>query len=263
MINFLIQVYRSIFARKVFFKFNKLLFRLSLSGLGILNSRNAKESGETAFLRSYLGQNEHAGFVLDVGANRGDYTLMCLQENSKIKVISFEPHPKTFQKLVQNLRGKEVRLVNMAMGGRAGTIQLYDYSTNDGSAHASVYKEVIEKIHREHSISHSVEVSTIDYFLKQENIDKVELLKIDTEGNELEVLKGSLDAIQKKKIKAIHFEFNEMNVVSRCFFKDFFSILIDYDFYRLLPDGMIKIDRYTPLYCEIFAYQNIVALLRI
>jgi FkbM family methyltransferase len=262
MIHVLMQMYRTLFARKIFYKFNKLLFRFSLSGLGILNYRNAKESGEAAFLKAYLARDRFSGVVLDIGANRGDYTLMCLNLNPTIKVISFEPHPKTFLQLSHNLKDKEVRLVNKAMGGKSGTLQLYDYADEDGSSHASIYKDVIENIHGKKSVSHSVEVSTVDHFLEQENIGKVGLLKIDAEGNELEVLKGSILAIQNKVIEAIHFEFNEMNVASRCFFKDFMSILEGYEFYRLLPNGMIRINKYTPLYCEIFAYQNIVAFLR-
>jgi len=75
------------------------------------------------------------------------------------------------------------------------------------------------------------------------------------------VLRGGIKTLKKKKIKAIHFEFNEMNVVSRCFFRDFWKILDQYKFYRLLPNGMLEIRNYTPLSCEIFAYQNIVAIL--
>jgi FkbM family methyltransferase len=262
MTHFLIQLYRLIFARKIFYKLNKFLFFLSLKGLGVLNYRNAKESGEAAFLKFYLTNSRFSGVVLDIGANKGDYTLMCLDKNPKIKVISFEPHPKTFHKLVHNLKGKDVQIVNKAMGGKIGTLQLYDYANNDGSSHASLYKEVIEDIHGEKSISHSVEISTIDSFLEQEKIEKIGLLKIDTEGNELDVLKGSVGAIHNKKIEAIHFEFNEMNIASRCFFKDFVSILDGYEFYRLLPSGMAKIDKYNPLYCEIFAYQNFVAFLQ-
>jgi len=32
--------------------------------------------------------------------------------------------------------------------------------------------------------------------------------------------------------------------------------------YRLLPDGLVQINMYNPIYCEIFAYQNIVAILK-
>jgi hypothetical protein len=88
------------------------------------------------------------------------------------------------------------------------------------------------------------------------------LLKIDTEGNELDVLRGAINSINQKKIKAIHFEFNEMNVISRVFFRDIYLMLKDYKLYRLLPYGMTEINVYSPLFCEIFAYQNIVAILK-
>jgi len=65
------------------------------------------------------------------------------------------------------------------------------------------------------------------------------------------------------KIKAIHFEFNEMNLASRTCFRDFWSLLSNYDFFRLLSSGMIKIDKYSPVQTEIFAYQNIVAILKV
>ena len=85
-------------------------------------------------------------------------------------------------------------------------------------------------------------------------------MKIDTEGNELEVIRGCAKSIALGKIKIIHFEFNEMNIAARVFFKDFWDILSEYDFYRLLPNGMMRIKKYDPLFCEIFAYQNIVAI---
>lgn len=70
-----------------------------------------------------------------------------------------------------------------------------------------------------------------------------------------------MNAIANRKIKAIHFEFNEMNVHSRAFFRDFWNLLDGYRFYRLLPNEMLEIKTYHPLYCEVFAYQNIVAIL--
>ena len=78
----------------------------------------------------------------------------------------------------------------------------------------------------------------------------------------MNVLRGITEFIQSGKIGAIHFELNEMNVSSRTFFRDFWDILPNYVFYRLLPTGMVKIERYSPLFCEIFAYQNIVAILK-
>ena len=85
------------------------------------------------------------------------------------------------------------------------------------------------------------------------------MLKIDTEGNELNTLKGLGNWISNGKIKAIHFEFNEMNVISRVFFKDFWDILPNYNFNRMVQDCLVPIKQYNQVRC---AFQNIVALIK-
>lgn len=99
---------------------------------------------------------------------------------------------------------------------------------------------------------------TLDTFCSKHLIENIDLLKIDVEGNELRVLEGSQNMIGQGKISAIVFEFNEMNLISRVFLRDFFNILPNYNFFRLLPNELVAIE-YNPLQ-EIFVYQNIVAL---
>jgi dynactin complex subunit len=137
---------------------------------------------------------------------------------------------------------------------------LYNYKNAPGSQHASLFKDVIEHIHHGESTVVQVDVTTIDRFMEEHAIQKIDVLKIDTEGNDLNVLHGAKHAIEQQQIDIIHFEFNEMNVVSRVFFKDFCDILPNYTFYRMLPDGIISLGEYYPLVFEIFAFQNIVAI---
>ena len=262
MLQKIINAYVWVFAKPIFGKFNKLLFRLSLAGLGVLNYKNSKVSGEQSFLKNYLsGKN---GVVIDVGANEGNYSEEVLAFNSNINVYAFEPHPTTFQRLREKFKeSKRITTVNKGLSESAGFLDLYDYENKDGSSHASLFPEVITEIHGAgKAISHKVSLTTLDNFIAENGIGIISLLKIDTEGNELQVLWGGVEALKSKKIAAIHFEFNEMNVASRCFFRDFWKILDGYRFYRLLPGGMLEIKNYSPLNCEIFAYQNIVAILK-
>ena len=261
MLQIIINCYVFLFARSRFSKFNTLLYRLSLSGLGVLNFRDSAVSGERAFLRQYLGNEK--GVVVDVGANQGNYTKEAVHINPGLKVYAFEPHPITFSVMTGNLAGyRNVALINKGLSSTRGVLTLYDYPNQDGSAHASLFEDVITEIHGSGvAVAHEVELITLDEFVASEQIAEISLLKIDVEGNELEVLRGAINTLSQDKIKAIHFEFNEMNVVSRSFFRDFWRLLRKYTFYRLLPNEMLKISNYNPLNCEIFAYQNIVAIL--
>lgn len=239
-----------------------LLLDLGLRGLGILNHQNRNLSGELTFLREYLKDKDHP-VVFDVGANVGAYSKDVVAANTAATVFAFEPHPLTFKRLASNIDTyKNVRAFNCAVGDRSGRQMLYDRCSEGGTMHASIIREVIEDIHKVQSSESEVKVITLDEFIAENGLIRVDLLKVDTEGYELNVLKGGAKAIRSGIFKAIQFEFNEMNVLSRVFFKDFIEILPQYQFHRLLPSGLQRIDDYIPVRCELFAFQNIVAILR-
>jgi FkbM family methyltransferase len=229
--------------------------------MGVLNCESVKTSGEQHFITSHVSGISH-GVIIDVGANIGNYSIRLRRSNPEVPIYSFEPHPVTYGKLHKNTEGLNVRTFNLGVGSAPGAMMLYDYADRDGSSHASMYKEVIEQTHHSGAVAHEVTVVALDDFAIEEKIDRVGLLKIDTEGHELEVLKGFRRFIKANRVDMIQFEFNEMNMASRVFFKDFWDLLPNYDFYRMLPGGLLPLRRYNPVLCEIYAYQNIVAKLK-
>ena len=246
-----------------YYNINVQLFYTALNNIGILNYRNEEESGEYDFLKKYLG-NKTSPIVFDVGANRGDYSIMVNKINPTAKLSSFEPDKTAFSKLKNNIgSGEQIKIYNYGMSDNCGTKEFFNRADELGSGHSSLYKEVITDIHHIDFISSTYEFSTIDTFVKQNNIEKIDLLKIDTEGHEFAVLIGANDSIEKGLISAIHFEFNEMNVISRVFFRDFANFLKDFDLYRMLPDGLVRLESYPPVIAELFAFQNIVAIRKI
>lgn len=261
MLDLLIALYRPVFARRALQPVNKLLFRLALSGMGVLNYRTAAHSGEDVFLRRWLPRLLAAdGDILDVGANQGDYTAAITDLRPEARVHCFEPHPGTFAILQQRMKGRNVETVNTAVGELAGELELHDYAGASGSSHASVYKDVIERIHGGKSASLRVPVITLDEYASLRGIRRIALLKIDTEGHEFKVLLGCRELLRAGAIDAVQFEFNQMNVASRVFFRDFMDLLQGFSMYRLLPGGMLPLEPYVPVYHEVFAFQNIVAI---
>lgn len=257
--NKILNLYARLFAKPVFEKWNRFLHHAALRGLGVLNYQNDEISGETAFLKSVLDNSKKA-VVLDVGANVGRYSQQILQIAPTTQLHSFEPHPKTFEKLSSNPLLKGATLVNKGVGERQSVLELYDYENSDGSSHASLHKGVIEGIHGEKSVAHKVAVIDLQSYLTDHQLNNLTLLKIDTEGNELSVLKGLGNFLKEKRVQFIHFEFNEMNIYSKSSFLDFINLLDGYNLYRLLPGGKrLPLKTYSPADLEIYAYQNIIA----
>jgi len=233
--------------------------------MGVLNYENANLTGENYFLQHSLCNwisDEEELVVLDIGANEGDYACKIKGFYPKARIYAFEPHPKTYKRLKSKAVNYGFEALQLACGREEGQIELYDYSEagSEGTSHASLYKSVIEEIHKSESKAWTVPVISLDCFIKKHELETVHLLKIDTEGHELSVIHGAQHAINTGIIGIIQFEFNEMNVVSRTFFKDFFDVLPNYKFFRMLPDGLVSLGSYIPATCELFAFQNVVAI---
>jgi FkbM family methyltransferase len=255
-----LRLYRKLFARKGFYKFNYAVFRLGLGGMGIRNWENDRVSGEKYLITKVLPGKIRSEdpVIFDVGANIGIMSSLVLEYFPKATIHAFEPHPRNYARLKEQLPGHGVKLHNIALGEKRGTLSLYDRADSDGSFHASLYEEVISEIHKQEAIAYSVPVETLDDVVAGEGVAYVDFLKIDVEGAELAVLKGAARLLGEKRIGYIQFEFNEMNVVSRTFLRDFRKILPGYDFFRLLPKGLLPLGD-NPLQTELFAFQNILA----
>ncbi|MBI1792660.1 MAG: FkbM family methyltransferase [Chloroflexi bacterium] len=242
------------------------LLSLAYSQIGILNYRNASESGEhyliSTWLKSFLeatGIDQPCFF--DVGANIGYYSESLLTNFPSAKIFAFEPNPDTFQTLnmLSQKKPNNIRTFNTALGATIGDLEFYIRNDNASSSHATFYQDVLTNIHHYDDVrSFKVPVDTIDHFCFQNHVERIDLLKIDTEGHEVQVLQGAKNALETGIVRSIQFEFNEMNIYSRSFLWDFVEILNDFNLYRLLPTSLLPI-HYDSRH-EIFLFQNFLAI---
>ncbi|MGI9553630.1 MAG: FkbM family methyltransferase [Thermodesulfobacteriota bacterium] len=254
--RFLFQVYSRLFARKFFYSFNKALFLLGLRGLGIYPSVTGEEHLVLNLLPKIINNPEPVLF--DVGANIGKYSLMLRKSFPNGRIHCFEPDPINFD-ILKKIEAPNIYLYNHALGDKESILKLYVMTDKDKRTHSTYYKEVITEIHKGSFTDIDVQVNTIDKIAELKKIEYIDFLKIDTEGSELNILKGATKLIENRSIGLIQFEFNAMNVISKVFFRDIRNILENYDFYRLLPKGLIRIEE-NYLYSELFALQNILAV---
>lgn len=255
-----LKLYTKLFAHQIFSRWNELLIILGLHGIGIDNYYDNHLSGEYYALFKSIKKVPNP-LVIDVGAHIGDSAILAKSINPNAIIYSFEPNPRTYIKLKKNGRQYHFYPYNLALGSRKGSIVLYDTKNEGSSPFATVYKSVLKSVHHTESNKYIVKMTTLDQFYKQKlKTGIIDFLKIDVEGNELQVLQGATKLIKSGKIKIIQFEFNVMNRHSKTFFLDLENILTNYSLYRLLPSGLLPINSGSLLHSEIFLYQNILAI---
>lgn len=238
------------------------LLTLSYYNLGILKYWDSKVSGEDFVIDNVLNKylQKEKLILFDVGANVGNYSRKLRLKFPNAQIYAFEPNPNTFEILISNLTSISVSCQNLGLSSKPSKQKIYTYADQLSSEHASIYREVLKDLHKASDI---VELeffnSTLDEFCKNNNIDHIDFIKIDTEGHELDVLTGGLKMISENRVSLIQFEFNEMNIISRIFLKDFYDILSEYSIYRLDSNKLIPLLEYSSTN-EIFKFQNLLAV---
>ncbi len=237
-------------------------FALRWNGFAIgFHGKHGLNYGEERFLSHHLSTVNN-GVLFDVGANHGSYTQSLHRLSPASQIHAFEPHPTTFASLNKRIAAPCITLVNMAVSDKEGTMQLYDFADSDGSTQASLSQSSVEMFDPK-TVSHTVETTTIDDYMKNAAIKTIDFLKIDTEGFDINVLRGAQQALKRRAIKVIQFEFIPSNIAMRVTMRDFFEILNEYKLFRLCLNGdLMPLQNYDVKRCEVYVTHNIVALLK-
>lgn len=155
--------------------------------------------GEIKFLQSIVKKGMK---VIDIGANIGITTVIIAKRiGARGKVYSFEPVTRYFNILKKNLSSnnlKNVEILKLAVSNQVGRTNFYE----NGGASSVVPPRGIKKF--------EVGTTTVDVFLEQKIVKKIDLINMDCEGSELLVLKGAKETLRRNKIKIfceIHHDF--------------------------------------------------------
>lgn len=125
--------------------------------------------------------------VLDVGAAFGSYTLTALVQGGVVH--AFEPHPQIYPVLVENLR------LN-------GWLDVRGFAHQIGMWSGSGY--VCEKEYAPHSTRTDLyPMTTLDYYMEKSNHPRVDWIKVDVEGGEVQVLEGGAETIRRFRPKML------------------------------------------------------------
>ena len=177
-------------------------------------------------LQAYLRFGTSVGegsVVLDVGANIGLFTLFVTQRHASATVLAFEPNPRAFEMLKINasIYAPNARVFNYGLGSREGVAEFTSFSGftlfSGLYADPKTEKQVVRRFMDNQAASAGIEISdliessdellnerfeperfsvrlrTLSDVIDENEIDRIDLLKINVEKSELEVLRGVRD----------------------------------------------------------------------
>lgn len=143
---------------------------------------------------------------VDVGANIGLFSIVGSRFNENGKVLAFEPTAETFQTLRRNVELNKCQnavLYQIALADRIMPVVMVNPKS-------SSYGDAFNRIKEARDIENekTIWTTTFDQFVDTNEIDRIDILKVDIEGAELLFFKGAEKSLKKWKPKII-FEANE------------------------------------------------------
>jgi len=208
--------------------------------MGIGAGSRVESSGEGAIwrmLRAKVKANQEL-CLFDVGANEGQFLEMIAGGLRGVPfcIHAFEPSEKAFTILRQKAGTQpSVILNNFALGREQGKAKLF--YEKSGSGLGSLYERRLDHFGIDFTQSATVSVQTLDQYCTEQGIQRIDLLKLDVEGHELEVLRGAQRMFSERRIGIVSFEFGGCNIDSRTFLQDF---------YYFFKERGMTISRITP-----------------
>ena len=207
-----------------------------------------------AYLRGGVALDD-GDLVFDVGANVGLFSLYAADRFRDLRIWAFEPVPQVFEKLRANveLYGLEARLFPCALGARSGRTSLTFYPRwsgmsgvyADAAADAAISRAYIER--QEGELAESAgdlldgrfegrviecPVRTLSEVIRQEDVERIDLLKVDVERSELDVLLG-LEEEDWPKVRQlaleVHDEDGRLNAITSLLEARGFSLEVEED----------------------------------
>lgn len=147
--------------------------------------------------------------IFDVGANEGQTILMLRRVFPSPRILSFEPSPRVFAALAKQSFCSTVRLFNAGLGSVPGSLAFHEFERSDLSSFHELSGSNANPFRDFPKIGTvEVVVDTVDQVVKREGIERLDLLKVDTQGHDLEVLRGARECLAAGKIRLVLVEMN-------------------------------------------------------
>ncbi len=198
--------------------------------------------------------------VFDVGAHYGETIKLFLKNLNIEKIYSFEASPQNFQilkKKIYKIQSDKVEVYNYGLGEKISnnfinqTTESSSSTINELNKNSKYFEKKLKvlNIKDKETFYHKlpIKIITLDYFIEKNNIQHVDLIKIDTEGYEFNIIQGL--SKHCPKIKMIYFEHHYDDMIIKDYkFTDIHQLLIKKGFMMIKKSKMVFRKSFEYLY---------------
>jgi FkbM family methyltransferase len=156
--------------------------------------------------------------ILDIGAHKGESVKFFSSLYPKPVIYAFEPSRISFAALkhaVDKIEDNEISIFQIGIGDQEKVADFFDsilsetstfIRPNINSQYLRRKNRILLQFHRDFLNSTPTRLTTVDAFVSESKINRIDIMKIDTEGYELQALLGAEKALREGKVRIIQFE---------------------------------------------------------
>ena len=218
-----------------------LLLKLFQNLIFTINYLSRHNLSEKNLLKNIKIKN---GTVFDVGSNVGTF-IEFINKNieGKLKFHSFEPIAELCKFQEKNFSNLDIEINNIGIGSSPGKNIFYTNSVLSQSSFIKKENFNIGKVIKKEEVL----VNSIDNYCEENNIEFIDILKIDTEGTDYDALLSAKNMFQNKAINLIKIEItNEPTNLSNIFlfFQNYNYELLGFCNQKFTDNRVLFVDAY-------------------
>ena len=178
----------------------------------------SEQSVEEKFKRSFRDKDAFADqkelcaraqIIFDVGANQGQTSNKYRALFPESQIHAFEPFPDAFRVLERrNNNDRNITCNQIALGADKGRRKFHTYEASVTNSLMPFADGVADLVPMKTELNTTIEVTadTLDSYCATHKIGQIDILKMDTQGAELEILRGAQRMLEEQRISIIYSE---------------------------------------------------------